>query len=132
MASMPAEPFLTKSICTSLKGMHNYEKIKFPCHVNMTLETWKIYKIVFIVCSTIIKVGSEEPVFEAVLLWVKHKDSERHEYLPDLLQFVRLPLLSAKYITDTIDEEVGITKSQGIIMGPMFLNYCKTTSCAAI
>ena len=38
--------------------------------------------------------------------WVKHGDKERSEYLPRLLQYVRMPLLSAKYITDVIDDEV--------------------------
>jgi|UPI0000F4CEFF kelch-like protein 12 len=51
-------------------------------------------------------VDSEEPVFEAVINWVKHAKKEREESLPDLLQYVRMPLLTPRYITDVIDAEV--------------------------
>lgn len=53
-----------------------------------------------------VKVDSEEPVFEAVLNWVKHNRKEREPYLPDMLEFVRMPLLTPRYITDVIDAEV--------------------------
>lgn len=50
---------------------------------------------------------SEEPVFEAVINWVKHSKKEREASLPELLQYVRMPLLTPRYITDVIDTEVG-------------------------
>lgn len=50
---------------------------------------------------------SEEPVFEAVLNWVKHNRKERESNLSDMLEFVRMPLLTPRYITDVIDAEVG-------------------------
>lgn len=52
---------------------------------------------------------SEEPVFEAVLNWVKHNRKEREPNLSDMLEFVRMPLLTPRYITDVIDAEVGRT-----------------------
>ncbi|XP_061909373.1 kelch-like protein 12 isoform X2 [Entelurus aequoreus] len=52
-----------------------------------------------------IQVDSEEPVFEAVLNWVKHNRKEREPHLPDMLVFVRMPLLTPRYITDVIDAE---------------------------
>lgn len=52
------------------------------------------------------QVDSEEPVFEAVLTWVKHAGKEREESLPELLQHVRMPLLTPRYITDVVDAEV--------------------------
>lgn len=52
------------------------------------------------------QVDSEEPVFEAVLNWVKHKRKEREPFLPDMLEHVRMPLLTPRYITDVIDAEV--------------------------
>lgn len=57
----------------------------------------------YVVCM---QVDSEEPVFEAVLNWVKHNRKEREPYLPDMLEFVRMPLLTPRYITDVIDAEV--------------------------
>lgn len=53
-----------------------------------------------------LQVDSEEPVFEAVLNWVKHNRKERESNLPDMLEFVRMPLLTPRYITDVIDAEV--------------------------
>ncbi|KAJ8386390.1 hypothetical protein AAFF_G00170950 [Aldrovandia affinis] len=52
-----------------------------------------------------IQVDSEEPVFEAVLNWVKHNRKEREVFLSDMLEFVRMPLLTPRYITDIIDVE---------------------------
>ena len=58
-------------------------------------------------CTFHIKqVVSEEPVFEAVMSWVRHDEEKRNEHLSNLLKHVRLPLLSAKYLTDQVDEEV--------------------------
>lgn len=56
-------------------------------------------------CSCL-QVDSEEPVFEAVINWVKHSKKEREASLPELLQYVRMPLLTPRYITDVIDTEV--------------------------
>ena len=50
--------------------------------------------------------NSEEPVYEAVMKWVKHDTEKRKVWLSTLLQYVRLPLLSARYITDIVDNEV--------------------------
>ncbi|ESO99289.1 hypothetical protein LOTGIDRAFT_113379 [Lottia gigantea] len=58
-----------------------------------------------LISSDELQVNSEEPVFEAVITWVKFNEVERVPYLSNLLQFVRLPLLSARYITDYIDNE---------------------------
>ncbi|KAB1258566.1 Kelch-like protein 12 [Camelus dromedarius] len=60
-----------------------------------------------------IQVDSEEPVFEAVINWVKHAKKEREESLPDLLQYVRMPLLTPRYITDVIDAEVSLPRCTG-------------------
>ena len=52
------------------------------------------------------QVTTEEPVFEAVIEWVSHVAEKREASLPQLLQHVRMPLLSAKFITDVIDQQV--------------------------
>ncbi|NWR07879.1 KLH12 protein, partial [Paradoxornis webbianus] len=56
-------------------------------------------------CASCLQVDSEEPVFEAVINWVKHSKKEREASLPELLQYVRMPLLTPRYITDVIDTE---------------------------
>ncbi|XP_076447771.1 kelch-like protein 12 isoform X2 [Babylonia areolata] len=58
-----------------------------------------------LVKSDHLQVNSEEPVYHAVLDWVKHDEKNRLFWLPSLLRFVRLPLLSACFITDVIDNE---------------------------
>ena len=48
---------------------------------------------------------SEEAVFEAVISWIKQDEKKRKEMLPRMLEFVRLPLLTPRYITDIVDSE---------------------------
>lgn len=64
---------------------------------------------------------SEEPVFEAVLNWVKHNRKEREPYLPDMLEFVRMPLLTPRYITDVIDAEVNPATQHSPSLPPLLL-----------
>lgn len=54
------------------------------------------------------QVPSEEAVFEAVISWIKLDEKKRKDSLPKMLQYVRLPLLTPRYLTDTVDNEVGI------------------------
>ncbi|XP_028822781.1 kelch-like protein 24, partial [Denticeps clupeoides] len=48
-------------------------------------------------------IGKEEMVFEAAMLWVCHRESERKSMLKDLLQHVRLPLLHPNYFVQTVE-----------------------------
>lgn len=64
-------------------------------------------------CVSSFQVDSEEPVFEAVINWVKHSKKEREASLPELLQYVRMPLLTPRYITDVIDTEVSAAPCPG-------------------
>ena len=51
------------------------------------------------VCSSDeLNVRSEEQVFQAIMAWVKYSIAERKVHLPLVLQHVRLPLLSPKYL----------------------------------
>lgn len=49
---------------------------------------------------------SEEAVFEALISWIKEDEKKRKDMLPKMLEFVRLPLLTPRYITDIVDSEV--------------------------
>lgn len=65
-------------------------------------------------------------MFEAVLNWVKHNRKEREPYLPDMLEFVRMPLLTPRYITDVIDAEVSRATRQRLVVvrnHPTSLDY---------
>ncbi|XP_067928140.1 kelch-like protein 18 isoform X1 [Watersipora subatra] len=52
-----------------------------------------------------LNVSSEEQVFEGVLSWVKDSPEERHEFLPDIVKHVRLPLLKPQYLADVVGAE---------------------------
>lgn len=54
-----------------------------------------------------LQVPSEEAVFEAVISWIKEDEKKRKDFLPKMLQYVRLPLLTPRYLTDAVDSEVG-------------------------
>ncbi|XP_033120037.1 kelch-like protein 12 [Anneissia japonica] len=58
-----------------------------------------------LVKSDDVHLGSEEMMFEALMSWTRHEKESRMDSLPRLLSHVRLPLLSPKYLTDTIDNE---------------------------
>ena len=42
------------------------------------------------------------------MMWIKYNIEDRKEYLPSLLENVRLPLLTPQYLTDVIDNEVNV------------------------
>lgn len=46
-----------------------------------------------------LNVVSEQVVFEAVLSWIRHKLQDRISFLGKLLQYVRLPLLTLRFLT---------------------------------
>ncbi|GLD67336.1 kelch-like protein 3 isoform X1, partial [Lates japonicus] len=44
-------------------------------------------------------------VFEAMIAWIKHDKPARLEYMPKLMEHVRLPLLSRDYLVQIVEEE---------------------------
>ena len=71
-----------------------------------------------------LQVDSEEPVFEAVINWVKHSKKDREASLPELLQYVRMPLLTPRYITDVIDTEVWAEAKPDVDDEMKSLSFC--------
>ena len=73
----------------------NYTEENFPEVVkgdeflNLTRE-----EVCYLISSDQLSVGSEERVFESVINWVRHDVQSRKKCLPDLLEHVRMPLLS--------------------------------------
>ena len=45
-----------------------------------------------------LKVQSEEMVFEAVLQWISHDTNARKDFVPDIMQYVRFPLMNLQYL----------------------------------
>uniref|UniRef100_H3CPM2 Kelch-like family member 3 n=1 Tax=Tetraodon nigroviridis TaxID=99883 RepID=H3CPM2_TETNG len=61
------------------------------------------------VCSLLasdqLTVSTEEKVFEAVVAWIKQDRAARLEHMPQLMEHVRLPLLSRDYLVQIVEEE---------------------------
>ncbi|CAC5365929.1 KLHL12 [Mytilus coruscus] len=85
---------------------HYEEIIKFD-----EFKTLPIDQVESLVKCDSLQVNTEEPVYQSVINWVKHNEESRTHLLPRLLHHVRLPILTAKFITDVADEEVLIKKS---------------------
>merc|ERR1712223_2286824 len=58
-----------------------------------------------LIASDTITVPSEEKVYESVISWVNHNTEQRGHYLPQLMEHVRLPLLSRDYLLKRVDGE---------------------------
>lgn len=58
-----------------------------------------------VIASDELNVRSEESVFKAVIAWVKHSAPDRRPLLPQILQHVRLPQVSPKFLVGTVSSE---------------------------
>lgn len=65
-----------------------------------------VSQLVDIISSDELNVRSEEQVFNAVMSWVKNNVSDRRQHLPQVLQHVRLPLLSPKFLVGTVGSDL--------------------------
>ena len=54
---------------------------------------------------------NEEVVYNCVMNWINFDQENREQYLPRLLQHIRLPLLSPQFLTDVCDSENMIKRS---------------------
>lgn len=63
-------------------------------------------QLVDIIASDELNVRTEEQVFNAVMSWVKYNVAERRQHLPSVLQHVRLPLLSPKFLVGTVGSDL--------------------------
>ncbi|EDO41576.1 predicted protein [Nematostella vectensis] len=58
-----------------------------------------------------ISVENEEKVYEALVRWVNHDLSQRRDLFPELLELIRLPLVSPYYLVDVVEKEELMTVS---------------------
>ncbi|XP_057297564.1 kelch-like protein 2 [Hydractinia symbiolongicarpus] len=62
-------------------------------------------QVIDFIASDQLTVPSEEKVYEAVRAWVYYNRQNRDHYFPELMQHVRLPLLSRDYLVDRVETE---------------------------
>ncbi|XP_045192713.1 kelch-like protein diablo [Mercenaria mercenaria] len=65
-----------------------------------------INQLVDIISSDELNVRTEEQVFNAVMGWVKYNIQERRDHLSSVLQHVRLPLMSPKFLVGTVGSDL--------------------------
>jgi len=63
-------------------------------------------QLVDIICSDELNVRNEEQVYNAVMLWLKYNVAERRQHLSQILQHVRMPLLSPKFLVGTVGSDL--------------------------
>ncbi|KAF6205181.1 hypothetical protein GE061_019348 [Apolygus lucorum] len=61
-----------------------------------------------LLASDDLNVPSEEVIFRGLMTWIHHDSDKRRSDIPKLLQYVKLPLLTAGFITDVVEPEVGV------------------------
>lgn len=65
-----------------------------------------VNQLVDIISSEELNVLTEELVFNAVMAWVRHNTPERRQHLSAVLQHVRLPLMSPKFLVGTVGSDL--------------------------
>lgn len=58
-----------------------------------------------LICSDQLTVTSEEQVFESVMQWVRRDLATRQQFVSELVEHVRLPLLSQEFLVQRVEEE---------------------------
>lgn len=75
-----------------------------------------------IVADSNLNVRGEEQVYEAVLSWVRHGLDERKKFVSELLKHVRMPLMSATYLSREVKSEPLLMEShegRGLLIDAM-------------
>ncbi|EEC00571.1 conserved hypothetical protein [Ixodes scapularis] len=86
---------------------HNFQEAR--CEEFLLLP---VNQLVDIISSDELNVRSEEQVFSAVMSWVKYNVTERRQNLGQVLQHVRLPLLSPKFLVGTVGSDLLIKSDE--------------------
>lgn len=79
---------------------HFSEVVQFDEFLNLTPEQVESF-----IKSDSLSVPSEEKIFECVIAWIQFDPNSRQQHLGDLMQNVRLPLLSQEYILQRVEKE---------------------------
>ena len=96
---------------TEAHGCMNFLEVVDNFVLENFREVMKSEEYALLPCELLIKVISsddlnivaEEEVYEAVMSWVKHDLNNRVKQLPNIIRFVRMPLISKHYLLNRID-----------------------------
>lgn len=62
-------------------------------------------QVVKLICNDCLMVPSEEKVYECVISWVLHDVEKRQADIAQLMEHVRLPLVSQEYLVQRVEQE---------------------------
>lgn len=62
-------------------------------------------QVINLISSERLSVSSEEKVFECVVAWIQCEITVRQQFLAQLMEHVRLPLLSQEYLVQRVENE---------------------------
>lgn len=79
---------------------HFSEVVQYDEFLNLTHE-----QVVNLIKSDRLSVTSEEKVYESVIAWIQYDAAIRQLHLSDLMEHVRLPLLSQEYLVARVEKE---------------------------
>ncbi|XP_064120222.1 ring canal kelch homolog [Macrobrachium nipponense] len=88
------------SIAESYVEQHFTEVVE--CEEFLSLTSQQVIKLI---SSDRLTTPSEEKVFECVMSWVSGDLTSREQYLAELMEYVRLPLLPQDYLIQRVEEE---------------------------
>ena len=94
------------------------EAIDFACQNFVTVMKTKefselhIDQVVTLISSDRLSISCESEVYQAIIKWVKHDTEKRSSHLRKLLQYLRFPLLTRKFLID------GVAKEDLIMLNP--------------
>ncbi|CAM2708272.1 unnamed protein product [Rotaria socialis] len=71
-----------------------------------------IHQLIDIISSDELNMTSEEDVFNAVMQWISCDVQQRKQYLPKILEHVRFPLMSARFLVNTVSSDPLIRSDQ--------------------
>ncbi|XP_046360955.1 kelch-like protein 20 [Haliotis cracherodii] len=71
-----------------------------------------VNQLVDIISSDELNVRNEEQVYNACMGWVKYNIQERRTHLPTVIQHVRLPLMSPKFLVGTVGADLLIKSDE--------------------
>ncbi|XP_049820969.1 kelch-like protein 5 [Aethina tumida] len=86
----------------SYTSQHFMQVIRNQEFLQLTVE-----QMTTLLNNDVLNVPSEEHIFHALMNWVNHDPVERKQYVGQLLELVKLPLLSPAFLTDHVEAIVG-------------------------
>ncbi|XP_035669434.1 kelch-like protein 2 [Branchiostoma floridae] len=94
----------------SCADLHNYAHTYIEQHFAEVVQgeeflNLSINAVCNLIASDRLTVPSEEKVFEAVVAWVAHNINDRQDFMPRLMEHVRLPLMSREFLVSRVEEE---------------------------